>query len=167
MNEVVRDLLLEKELTITAAESLTGGAFISLISSDTSAGSVLEGGIVTYSSDKKYKVLKVTRETINKFGVVSPECAIEMAEKSRKMFDADIGVGLTGVAGPSSLENQSPGTVWIGLSYKDEKPFAKHFYFGCERNENKRLAVLNAHELVRRMLLDKPINNQVYFEENR
>ncbi|WP_423189749.1 competence/damage-inducible protein A [Alkalibacterium sp. f15] len=166
LNEVVRDLLLEKELTITAAESLTGGAFISSLSSDSSAGSVFEGGIVTYSSDKKNKILKVTEETINKFGVVSPECAIEMAEKSRKMFNADIGVGLTGVAGPSSIENQSPGTVWIGLSYKGEKSFAKHFHFKYKRNENRRSAVLNAHELVRRMLLDKPIDNRVYFQEN-
>ncbi|MFO8069467.1 MAG: competence/damage-inducible protein A [Alkalibacterium sp.] len=166
LNEVVRDLLLEKELTITAAESLTGGAFMSSITSDMPVGSVLEGGIVTYSSDKKNKVLKVTRETINKFGVVSPECAIEMAEKSRKMFDADIGVGLTGVAGPASLENQNPGTVWIGLSYKDKKAFAKQFHFGHKRNKNRRSAVLNAHDLVRRVLLDKPINNQVCFGEN-
>lgn len=166
LDEVVRDLLLEKKLTITAAESLTGGAFLSSLASDTSAGSVLEGGIVTYSTDKKNKVLKVSKKTTDKYGVVSPECAIEMAEKSRDLFDADIGVGLTGVAGPGSLEQQIPGTVWIGISYKDEEPFAKHFHFSYKRNKNRRLAVLNSHDLVRRVLLDKPIEGKVYYGEN-
>lgn len=166
LDEVVRDLLLEKNLTITAAESLTGGAFLSSITSDVSAGSVLEGGIVTYSTDKKHDVLKVTKKTIDNYGVVSPECAIEMAEKSRKLFNADIGVGLTGVAGPGSLENQIPGTVWIGVSFKDEESFAKCYHFSYQRNKNRRLAVLNAHDLIRRVLLDKSIENKIFYEEN-
>ncbi|MDZ7834299.1 MAG: nicotinamide-nucleotide amidohydrolase family protein [Alkalibacterium sp.] len=147
------------------AESLTGGAFLSSITSDKSAGTVLEGGVVTYSTDTKRDVLHVSEATLNKFGVVSPECAIEMAEKSRDMFGADIGVGLTGVAGPGSLEDQIPGTVWIGVSYKDQPPFAKHFHFGYKRNKNRRLAVLNAHELVRRLLLEEPVENRIFFDE--
>lgn len=165
--DVIKDLLLERELTITAAESLTGGAFLSTLTSDISAGSILEGGLVTYSADKKNKVLKVTKETINKYGVVSPECAIEMAEKARKLFGADIGVGLTGVAGPSSLENQIPGTVWVGIAYKDKQSFSKHFHFGFKRNKNRELAVLNALELVRRVLKDLPIENTVFYGEDK
>ena len=165
LNEVVRDLLLENHLTITAAESLTGGAFLSSITSDKSAGAVLEGGIVTYSTNKKRDVLNVSEATLTNYGVVSPECAIEMAEKSRGMFGADIGVGLTGVAGPGSLEDQIPGTVWIGISYKDQTPFAKQFHFGGKRNKNRHLAVLNSHELVRRLLLEEPIENRIFFDE--
>ncbi|MCC5895185.1 MAG: competence/damage-inducible protein A [Alkalibacterium sp.] len=165
--EVIKDLLMEKELTITAAESLTGGAFLSTLTSGLSAGSILEGGLVTYSSDKKNKVLKVTKETIDKYGVVSGECAIEMAEKSRKLFGADIGVGLTGVAGPSSLENQIPGTVWVGIAYKDKQSFSKHFHFGYKRNKNRRLAVLNALELVRRTLKELPIENTQFYGEDK
>ncbi|SFB82907.1 nicotinamide-nucleotide amidase [Alkalibacterium subtropicum] len=157
--EAVRDLLIEQGLTITAAESLTGGAFLSSITADVSAGSVFEGGIVTYSTEKKQKVLNISAETIENFGVVSPECAIEMAENSRKMFKADIGVGLTGVAGPGSLEDQIPGTVYIGLSYKEDPPFAKRFHFGYKRNKNRQLAVLNAHDMVRRLILGKPVKN--------
>lgn len=165
--EVVRDLLLEDDLTITAAESLTGGAFLSSITSDLAAGSVFEGGIVTYSTEKKHDVLNVSQETIDDHGVVSAECAIEMAERSREMFDADIGVGLTGVAGPGSLEDQIPGTVYIGLSYKGKSTFAKRFHFGYKRNKNRRLAVLNAHELVRRMILNKPIENRLNYDEDQ
>lgn len=167
LSEVIKDILLEKELTITSAESLTGGAFLSTLTSDLSAGSILEGGLVTYSADKKNKVLKVTKETIEKYGVVSPECAIEMAEKSKTLFGADIGVGLTGVAGPSSLENQIPGTVWIGIAYKDKQSFSKHFHFGFKRNKNRMLAVLNALELVRRALLDLPTENTVFYGEDK
>lgn len=167
LSEVIKDLLLERELTITAAESLTGGAFLSTLTSDLSAGSILEGGVVTYSADVKNKVLKVTKETLDKYGVVSPECAIEMAEKSRKLFGADIGVGLTGVAGPSSLENQIPGTVWIGIAYKDKQSFAKHFHFGFKRNKNRRLAVLNAFELLRRTLKDMLIENTIFYGEDK
>lgn len=165
--DVIKDMLLERDLTITAAESLTGGAFLSMLTSDLSAGSILEGGLVTYSADKKNNVLKVTKETIEKYGVVSPECAIEMAEKSRKLFGADIGVGLTGVAGPSSLENQIPGTVWIGIAFKDKQSFSKHYHFGFKRNKNRMLAVLNAMELVRRVLLELPTENTVFYGEDK
>lgn len=164
--EVVKDRLKEKDLKITAAESLTGGAFISELTSVTEVSSILEGGMVTYSADKKNKVLNVRKKTIEDFGVVSGECAVEMAEKAREMFDADIGVGLTGVAGPSSLEKQIPGTVWIGISYKGKESFSKHFHFSYKRNRNRRLAVLNALELVRRTIEDLPIDNREYYGED-
>lgn len=165
--DVIKDILIENDLTITAAESLTGGAFLSALTSDLSAGSILEGGLVTYSTEKKHEVLKVTKQTIEKYGVVSPECAIEMAEKSMKLFNADIGVGLTGVAGPSSLEGQIPGTVWIGIAYKDKTSFAKHFHFGYKRNKNRRLSVLHALDLVRRVVKDLPIDNSINYGEDK
>lgn len=157
LSDVVKDLLLEQEKTITAAESLTGGAFLSSISSDLAAGAIFEGGIVTYSADKKNQALGVRKKTIEKYGVVSPECAIEMAEKSKKMFGADIGVSLTGVAGPSELEGNIPGTVWVGIAQEGEDSFAKHFHFAYKRNRNRHLAVLNALDMVRRALVGLPI----------
>lgn len=165
LSEVVKDLLLEKELTISAAESLTGGAFLSALTSGFSAGEILNGGLVTYSTEMKNKVLGVTKKTIENYGVISPECAIEMAEKVQKIFGADVGIGLTGVAGPSSMEEQIPGTVWIGLSYKNKPSFAKHFHFGYKRNRNRRLAVLHALDMVRRLLQDLPIDQTVKYGE--
>lgn len=167
MVEVIKDKLKEKEMTISAAESLTGGAFMSELTSGHGTSEIFEGGLVTYSADKKNKILKVRKKTIEEFGVVSSECAIEMAEQARKQFDADIGVGLTGVAGPSSLEKQIPGTVYIGVSVKEGESFSKHFHFSYQRNKNRRLAVLNALELVRRTLDNLPIEDRIYYGEDK
>ncbi|GAA0366006.1 competence/damage-inducible protein A [Alkalibacterium iburiense] len=167
LSDVIKDLLIEKDLMITAAESLTGGAFLSSLTSGLSAGAILEGGLVTYSNEMKNEVLKVTKKTIDSYGVISPECAIEMAEKSRKLFNADIGVGFTGVAGPSSMEGQIPGTVWIGISYQDKKSFAKHYHFGYKRNKNRELTVLNALDLVRRVVLDLPVETPTNYGEDK
>lgn len=163
--EVVKDLLIDRGLTITAAESLTGGAFLSELTGDTAASTIMEGGIVTYSEDKKHRVLKVRKQTLEKYGVVSAECAIEMAEKARELFDADIGVGLTGVAGPSSLEDHIPGTVYIGIAFKNKQSYAKYFHFAYKRNRNRRLSVMNALELVRRTLKELPIEQKIVYGE--
>lgn len=160
LSDVVRDRLIEQGKTITAAESLTGGAFLSELSSDLDAGSIFDGGIVSYSSEMKTQVLGVKEETIQNYGVVSPECAIEMAKKVRKMFKTDIGVSLTGVAGPSALEGNIPGTVWIGIA-NGEDSFAKCFHFAYKRNRNRRLSVLHALDMVRRLLEKLPIKGKV------
>ena len=95
LSDVIKDILIEQEKKITAAESLTGGAFLSSISSDLAAGSIFDGEY-SYSSDHKHKTLGISQKVIDNFGVVSPECAIEMAERVRDMFEADVAVSLTG-----------------------------------------------------------------------
>ena len=162
---VVKRLLKEQGKKITAAESLTGGSFLDVISGEPESSEIFEGGIVTYSETIKNNVLKVTKETLDKHGVVSPQCAIEMAEKSMKMFDADMSVSLTGVAGPSSLDGEIPGTVWIGLAQEGKETFAKKFHFGYKRERNRKNAVLSALNLARLALLDEPITDQVFFDE--
>lgn len=164
---IVRELLIEKEMTITAAESLTGGAFLSQVSSLFEAGTILEGGMVTYSETVKNEVLGVTKETIKKHGVVSAECAWEMAEKARKKFNADIAVSLTGAAGPSSLEGEIPGTVWIGIAQKGKKTFAKKFHFGYKRNRNREYSVWSAFNMVRQVLLGEKLEEITYAREKK
>lgn len=161
---IVRELLIEQELKLTGAESLTGGAFLSTVSSLFEAGSIFEGGIVTYSEEIKNEALGVTKQTIKDFGVVSAECAFEMAEKSMAMFNADIGVSLTGAAGPSSLEGEIPGTVWIGIAQQDQPTFAKKFHFGYKRNMNRQHSVWSAFNMVRQVLLGEDIEDAVYKE---
>lgn len=163
---VVKRLLKEQGKKITAAESLTGGSFLDVISGEPESSEIFEGGIVTYSENIKNHVLKVTEETLEKYGVVSAQCAIEMAEKSMNMFEADIGISLTGVAGPASLEGEIPGTVWIGLAQDGKEAFAKRFHFGYKRERNRRNSVLSALNLVRLALLDEPIEGQVFFDED-
>ncbi|MEC6749027.1 competence/damage-inducible protein A [Marinilactibacillus sp. XAAS-LB27] len=163
LSYVVQSLLFEQSKKITAAESLTGGAFLSCIASEQGASSVLDGGIVVYSSEKKHQALGVSNETIDTYGVVSAECAVEMAEKALEKFDADIAVSLTGVAGPHPLEGKEAGIVWIGIAHKGQTTFAKHFHFKRDRDNNRNLAVLNALNLVRRSLLGLTIQEKVFY----
>src|SRR5699024_318744 len=122
--EVVSRLLIEKKLTLTAAESLTGGAFQSMLTSVAGASDYFEGGLVTYSKRLKKETLGISQEVIDTYGVVSCQCAIEMARGVKENFGTDIGISFTGVAGPSKLEGQQPGTVWIGLAPKDRARYA-------------------------------------------
>lgn len=162
--ETVKQLLTDEGLMITAAESLTGGEFLSSLSSLEEASKILNGGMVTYSNEAKNKNLGVTKQTIEEHGVVSAQCAIEMAEKVMKKFDVDIGVSLTGVAGPSSLEGEIPGTVWIGLAKEGMETIAKKYHFAYKRNQNRQLSVLSALDMVRRLVLDKKIEGAVTLE---
>lgn len=161
---VVKQLLKEQGKKITAAESLTGGSFLDVISGEPESSEIFEGGVVTYSEHIKHNVLKVTTETLEKHGVVSPQCAIEMAENARHLFEADLAISLTGVAGPSSLEGEIPGTVWIGLAQEGKETFAKKFHFGYKRDRNRRNSVLSALNLARLTLLEEPIEDQVFLE---
>ena len=164
--KTVKDLLSQNEWTVTAAESLTGGQFLSAFSSQEEASAVLSGGMVTYSTEVKNNVLGVPKAITDKYGVVSAECAISMAEKAGEMFEADIAVSLTGVAGPSSLEGEIPGTVWIGITKKGTQAFAKKYHFAYRRNKNRSLAVFSALDLVRKVILEEEIEDKVTLDES-
>ena len=112
----LKKLLIEKQLTISAAESLTGGLFTEQITALEGASQQLKGSIVCYTNEMKSNVLKVSQQTLDDDGAVSGQCAKEMAEQIRKQSNSDIGISFTGVAGPTSHEGQPVGTVFIGLS---------------------------------------------------
>ncbi len=137
-------LLKQKGLTVTAAESLTGGLFQQEITSCAGASEIFSGGMVTYSNDVKHQNLGVRESTIRQFGAVSGECAEEMAICVREKFQADIGVSFTGVAGPDELEGKPVGTVFIGFSFKDGDSFVKQLKLGRIRSMNRVSAVKNA-----------------------
>lgn len=108
--------LKERNLTVTAAESLTGGLFQQELTTISGASSVFKGGVVCYSNEIKQQILRVTQETLEKHGAVSEQCAKELAENSARIFAADIGISFTGVAGPDELEGKPVGTVYIGIA---------------------------------------------------
>ncbi|MBM7659288.1 nicotinamide-nucleotide amidase [Bacillus mesophilus] len=112
----VMSLLQEKGLTLAAAESLTGGMFSQSLTKISGASKVVKGGIVCYTNDVKEHVLKVAPSTLEKEGAVSKQCSKELAENSKQLLNADIGISFTGVAGPDSLEGKPVGTVYIGIS---------------------------------------------------
>ncbi|KAB2335490.1 competence/damage-inducible protein A [Bacillus mesophilum] len=136
MEELIK-LLKEKELTIAAAESLTGGMFQQEFTSIPGAGSRLKGGIVCYTNEVKANILQVKEETIQTCGVVSSECALEMAENAAKLMNADVGISFTGVAGPDELEGHPVGTVYIGLYQKGKKTKVEKLNLGGSRAANR------------------------------
>lgn len=150
---VVFDLLKDQGKTVTAAESLTAGLFQSSIANFTGSSEVFNGGFVTYSMEEKSKMLGIPLKDLQEHGVVSHFTAEKMAEQSRLLTNADIGIGLTGVAGPDSLESQPAGTVFIGIATKDESYSVGVVIGGRSRSDVRYIATLHAFNLVRKALL--------------
>lgn len=153
--QVVMTKLREKHLTITAAESLTGGQLQAALTSIPGASQAFMGGFVTYTNYAKEKLLAIPAEVIDKHGSVSEQTAILMAEQAKQKLGADVGVSLTGVAGPDSLEGQPVGTVWIGIAYRNKAGYAQKFHFPRQRKYVQARAVLTALDLVRKELLSE------------
>lgn len=111
------ELLKNKSLKCTFAESLTGGLIASSLVGVSGASDVLEGSLVSYSDRVKNQMLNVSNKTLEEDTAVSSSCAVQMAMGARKMFDADIAVSATGYAGPTGGTDEDPaGTFYIGFS---------------------------------------------------
>ncbi|GAF41065.1 competence damage-inducible protein A [Agrilactobacillus composti DSM 18527 = JCM 14202] len=135
LQKVVVNALIAQKTTLTAAESLTGGLFQSMIAEVPGASEVFAGGFVTYAMAQKAKMLAIPLKDLEKNGVVSQQTAAAMALQSKQRLGADIGIGFTGVAGPDKLEDQQAGTVYIGLAFKDQPVDVKLFHFPRQRND--------------------------------
>lgn len=109
--------LLDKHLTVTTAESCTGGLASAAITAVPGASQVLDGAIVTYSPGVKGRFLDIDPSILYEKGVVSPECAGAMAEGAAKLFHADSAIAITGYAGPGGGDPENPvGTVYIAAT---------------------------------------------------
>jgi nicotinamide-nucleotide amidase len=126
-----------RKLTISAAESLTGGMFQQELTSISGASSVLKGGVVCYATEIKHKILNVKKETIENYGVVSEQCAEELAENVARLFSTDIGISFTGVAGPEELEGKPVGTVYIGIAINGRPTIVEKINLGGTREANR------------------------------
>ncbi|WP_373695336.1 nicotinamide-nucleotide amidohydrolase family protein [Nicoliella lavandulae] len=140
--------LIERNLTITAAESLTAGMFQSTLGDVAGVSAIFPGGFVTYANDVKHQLVNVKTQTIEQAGVVSEATAIEMANGARNQLATDIGVSFTGVAGPDALEDNPAGTVWIGISFGKQAPFANVYHFSGDRASIRHQSVAAAFELI-------------------
>ena len=119
--ETLAKLLTEKKLTIATAESCTAGGIANRISSVPGASKYLVGGVITYATEAKEKLLGVKHSTIEDFNVVSANVALEMATGAMKLFDTDITIGITGLAGPDAVDGIEPGTIYIAIALKTDK----------------------------------------------
>jgi PncC family amidohydrolase len=108
--------LLERGMTIATAESLTGGGLADLITAAPGASETFVGGVVSYATEVKARLLGVSAATIEAHGVVSAPCATEMAAGARELLGADLAVSTTGVAGPTRQEDKPVGLVFLGIA---------------------------------------------------
>lgn len=145
LNEVVVRMLKEKGLRISAAESCTGGMFAAAITDVAGASEVLSSSYVTYSADSKVNELGFDSEIIARCGVVSAETAEAMAKGAKARSGADLGVSVTGYAGPEADEGHEAGEAFIGYSFGDE---TGHIEIRTSRNDRK----WNRRYIVLRML---------------
>jgi nicotinamide-nucleotide amidase len=149
MESVVLELLCGRNLTLGVAESLTGGLVAARLAGVPGAGDSLMGSIVSYHPDVKRSVLGVTAER-----VVSAECAQEMAEGARRVLGADVGISVTGVAGPDELEGQPVGTVFFGVALPDRPAEAVHARLPGDRERIRQFSTISLLNLLRLRLLD-------------
>ena len=115
--EKVAEMLVERKLTVAVAESCTGGLLAKTLTDIPGASVFFPGSVVAYSSDAKVTLLGIDPVLIDEMGAVSSEVAVAMADSVRALLDADIGVAITGVAGPAAdASGLAPGVVYIALS---------------------------------------------------
>ena len=146
-------LLTEQKKTLALAESLTGGKIASDIVSIAGASSYLKGGFVTYSAEAKQSTLGVSKETINKYSVVSSQVAEEMAVSAREKLNSDYGIAVTGNAGPTTdITDKSVGDVYIALA-SESTVVVEKFNFGQPREKVIKRTVNKALEILQKELL--------------
>ncbi len=151
---VIGRLLKGKNLRIAVAESCTGGYITHRLTNVPGSSEYLERGVVCYSNISKVELLGVPQKLIETHGAVSPECAVAMAQGIRRISKTDIGLAVTGIAGPSGGSHEKPvGTVYIAM-ITEKGGRDKGYRFRGDREEIKVLATYAALDMVRRYLLE-------------
>lgn len=147
MESVVLDLLRTRRWTLGCAESVTGGLVSGRLTSVPGSSSVFRGTVVSYASDVKFDVLGVDRGP-----VVNEHTAAQMAEGARRVLGCDVGVSLTGVAGPDEQDGQPVGTLCIGVAFPDGRTVTTTAMLPGVRDQMRQLSVITALDFLRRQL---------------
>jgi len=150
--------LKENGLSLAVAESSTGGLLGHLVTSVPGSSTYFRGGVIAYANEVKIGVLGVSLDTIETFGAVSRETVLEMASGVRRVLQTDIGIAISGIAGPDGGTEEKPvGTTWIGLSAPGMEA-GKTFVFPGDRHAIKRQAahaalnlLLNYFKIIRKL----------------
>lgn len=144
LSETVGKLLSGKKETVAVAESCTGGLLGGEFTINPGSSNYFIGGVIAYSNIIKSQVLGVKQATLDNFGAVSEQTAVEMASNVRRIFNSTYGLSITGIAGPTGGTPLKPvGTVWIGIS-SPNKTYAKHFQFAGDRDIIRERSVAEA-----------------------
>ena len=154
LEEVVVKLLREKKLTLSAAESCTGGLIAKRLTDIPGASAAFCGGVVSYTNEVKHAVLGVPQDLLDEYGAVSEPVARAMAEGARRITGADLALSVTGVAGPDKDDRGNEvGTVFVGLS-TPEGTAVRQLALGRGRERIRTMAAHYALDMVRRYLTD-------------
>lgn len=153
LESVVGNLLQQKKLTVSTAESCTGGYIAHLITSIPGCSNYFKGSTVAYANEIKENVLTVSKKILEEKGAVSEEVVLEMAEGARKLFNTDFAIATSGIAGPDGgTEDKPVGTTWIAIS-SAKKSFAVKYNMGDHRQRNIRRTAITALNLLRKELI--------------
>jgi len=144
LEEEIGKMLEAKKLSLSTAESCTGGGIAALMTSVPGSSEYFKGGIVAYSNEVKMSLLDVAAETLKKHGAVSRETVTEMAKGAMKRLKTDCAIATSGIAGPGGGTPEKPvGTIWIAVAYKNE--IVTLMQTGDSgRTENTKKAIQNA-----------------------
>ena len=141
-------LLKENNLTFGTVESMTGGLFAATLTSYPGVSSFYKGSLITYAAEEKIHFANVKKETIDKYSVVSPEVALEMAQGGKTSLNVDVCLSITGNAGPSvDKGNKEVGEIYIGLAF-DNKSIFKKINLKGDRNDIRSMSIKEMIEFV-------------------
>jgi len=147
-------LLQERRLKLGLAESCTGGLLGHRITNVPGSSEYFMGGVISYVYDAKVSILGVSWETLKTFGAVSRETVLEMARGAKKLFNVDIAVSVSGIAGPGGGTVDKPvGTTWVGLVANDVE-WTREFHFDGNRVQNKTASAGAALQMLLDYLLE-------------
>lgn len=138
--DIIVDKLRNLKMTLATAESVTGGMIASSLVSAAGVSSVFKGGVVAYSNKAKIDLLKVQESTLAKYGAISSQVAKEMAVGIIKSLHCDIGIGVTGIAGPEPVENKEVGLVYFCIVVID-RAYEYEAKFKNEGRSKNRIAI--------------------------
>ena len=155
LEEVLAKKLINKNLSLSVAESCTGGLISKKITDLAGSSNFFLGGIVAYSNNMKINILNVNEETINKYGAVSEETAIEMAEGIMRINNSDIAIATTGISGPGGGTKEKPvGLVYVSAIYQNKK-IVKKYKLGSNRDINREITSSIAFNIIRLLIKNK------------
>ena len=155
MEEIIINKAIEQKKTLSIAESCTGGLIGDRITNVSQCSKAFKGGVVVYSNFSKINILGVDSDRIDKFGAVSKEIAIQMAENVKIKFDTSYGLSVTGIAGPTGGTKEKPvGLVYIGLA-STKNTIVEKYNFGNYRESNKIKTSQAALNMIRKDLFNE------------
>ena len=149
LSEKITNMLIKKKLTISVAESCTGGMLSSALTSVSGSSKIFNLGLVVYSNKSKINVLKISKNIIKEYGTVSKQVCFYMAENLNKISKTDISVSITGIAGPSGSTKKKPvGLVYVGIKKGNRTEVKKYLFKNKGRSYIQKAAVNKSLRLV-------------------